>query len=74
MPLASIAEIDLETVVEESEEAFIDMMLGQRKSNFVFQNQAHNAQRRTAQRIRIFRAGWLFINRPKAHKRVEFIG
>ena len=42
--------------------------------NSVFKHDPDNAERGAAQRIRIFRAGRLFVDRPEANKRVDLVG
>ena len=45
-----------------------------RNSHIILQHQPDHPQSRTPQRIRIFRASRLLVNRPKTHQRVELVG
>jgi hypothetical protein len=58
VPRAFVAQIHLETW----------------QAQVVLQRQPDHAQRRAAQRIRVFRAGRLLVDGPEADQRVELVG
>ena len=46
----------------------------QAQSNLVVDHQPDHAQRGATQRIRVFRSGWLLVDRPEAGENVDLVG
>src|SRR6266536_1570733 len=40
----------------------------------IVENYPYNTQRRSAQRVRVFRSRWLLVDDPEAHQHVELVG
>ena len=87
VPCALIAEIDLQTVGEESEKIPRDLvllllvarqvrakLLEERQAHAVLEHDADDAERGAAERIRVLGARGLLVDGPEARERVELVG
>ena len=71
---ALLAQLHFEAIGEERQEIVRLRDLAKRQTQIVVDEDADHTQRRTTQRIRIFRAGRLLIDGPEAGENIQFVG